>query len=295
MTLIRQQGEPMDLATATTPLTGPALWDGILRARDAMQGKLARIAGFVAEEPADFIRMTAREACSRIGTSEPTLIRFCRALGFSGLADFRIELALALAGATLASDRRRLNPDGKRRIARAAVALLDADQALLIDNGSTAEILAEEIARDDRLPPMTLMTNGMAVAQKLMRFGRHRVMLTGGVISTETAALSGRMAEAGLAEMCFDSFLMGADSIDPETGISTCSEDDAHVTRAMVDAAARVIVLADHSKFRRARLHRICDLSRIAVLVTDRDPDPAMARAITAAGVRLIVAGGSPE
>ncbi|MBD9527287.1 DeoR/GlpR family DNA-binding transcription regulator [Paracoccus sp. PAR01] len=287
----------MQQAPDDKPLHGAALWAAVLSARDSLPAKLRAIAAFVAEDPSEFIRMTSREICARLGTSEPTLIRFCRSLGFAGLAEFRIELALALAaqstGAAVhpqAADRRLANPEAKRRIAAATMELLADDRAVLIDNGSTVELVAESLGQSDDHPAMTIMTSGLMVAQHAMRNGRHRVMLTGGVIRPSTGSLTGRLAESSLAGMNFDTFVMGADSIDPEGGLSTYSEDEAHVTRAMVDASSRVIVLADHTKFRASRLHRICGLSRVAILITDRDPTPEIRAALDAATVRLIVA-----
>ena len=287
----------MQQAPDDKPLHGAALWAAVLSARDSLPAKLRAIAAFVAEDPSEFIRMTSREICARLGTSEPTLIRFCRSLGFAGLAEFRIELALALAaqstGAAVhpqAADRRLANPEAKRRIAAAAMELLADDRAVLIDNGSTVELVAESLGQSDDHPAMTIMTSGLMVAQHAMRNGRHRVMLTGGVIRPSTGSLTGRLAESSLTGMNFDTFVMGADSIDPEGGLSTYSEDEAHVTRAMVDASSRVIVLADHTKFRASRLHRICGLSRVAILITDRDPTPEIRAALDAATVRLIVA-----
>lgn len=279
------------------PLTGISLWQAIVAARDTSPAKLRAIATFVIAQPADFIRMTSREVCTRLGTSEPTLIRFCRGLGFSGLAEFRVEFALALAAQSMAAsvhpqsaDRRLSNPGGKRRIALAAQHLLAEDAAILMDNGTTVEALAELIATDTAHPPRTLMTSGLSVAQSLLRGGHHKVMLPGGVLRATTASLVGRMVEASLSDMTFDSFVVGADSIDAEVGLSTYSEDEAHATRAMVEAASRVIVLADHTKFRRSRLHRICGLDRVAILVTDLPPPDEIRAALDAAGVRLVVA-----
>ncbi|WP_243698735.1 DeoR/GlpR family DNA-binding transcription regulator [Paracoccus alkanivorans] len=287
----------MQMASDNKPLSGAALWAAISAAQDSMPAKLRAIAGFVTEDPAEFIRMTSREICAKLGTSEPTLIRFCRSLGFAGLADFRIELALALASQGAAAsvhpqiaDRRLSNPAGKRRIAEAAIGLLAEDSAILIDNGTTVEVLAELLGTREDVPPLSVMTSGLMVAQQALRSGRHRVMLTGGVIRASTGSLSGRLVESSLSGMNFSSFVMGADSIDPDGGLSTYSEDEAHVTRAMVEAASRVIVLADHTKFRGARLHRICGLRRIAILVTDRNPDEQIRAALDAAGIRLIVA-----
>ncbi|MFV0410634.1 MAG: DeoR/GlpR family DNA-binding transcription regulator [Paracoccus sp. (in: a-proteobacteria)] len=292
----------MQTSCEITPPSGSALWDAVARMRVDGSAKLRAIAGFVSEDPIEFIRMTSRDICARLGTSEPTLIRFCHALGYTGLADFRIELALALAGQAPsmmthpdASDRRLSNTGAKRRIARAALPLLAEDRSILIDNGSTVEILAEELSLDDGIPPLTAMTTGLLVAQNLMRGDRHKVMLTGGMIRASTCSLMGRLAESSLNGMSFDSFIMSADTIDPEGGLSTYSEDEAHITRAMAETAARVIVLADHTKFRRARLYRICGLQQISTLVTDKRPAEDICMALDQSGVRLIIAEPDSE
>lgn len=275
-------------------VTGRALIDAVAgTARDGSP-KLRSIAAFAAREPEAFVRMSAREICDRVDTSEPTLIRFCRQFGQAGVAEFRIELALAMAErepglsfVPLATDRRRLNRRAKHLIAEAALPLVAGDATLLIDNGSTAEVFAEGL---ESLPPKVVMTNGLMVAQNAMDGGQHRVMLTGGDIVPQTGSLGGRLVEHSLREMHFDTFIMGADSIHPPHGISTHSEAEAHITRAMLDRAARVIVLADHSKFRRPGLHRICGVQRMHTLVTDRPLDAEVASPLAELGVRVVTA-----
>lgn len=284
------------------PPSGLSLWQAVTAGRDSLPAKLRTIAAFVTDDPTEFIRMTSREICARLGTSEPTLIRFCRSLGFAGLADFRIELALAMAergGAGQVqpqiSDRRLINPVGKRRIADAALGIIAGDRALLMDNGTTLELLAERMGSDPTLAPATIMTSGLVVAQHLLGSGIHQVMLTGGILREATGALSGRLVETSLQGMNFDSFVVGADSIDTDGGVSTYSEEEAHANRAMIDAASRVIVLADHTKFGNARLHRICGLQRISILITDRAPPPDLASALAGAGAQVVVADQSPK
>jgi DeoR family transcriptional regulator of aga operon len=53
----------------------------------------------------------------------------------------------------------------------------------------------------------------------------------------------------------------------------------------MIRASERVIVLADSSKFGTPSLHRICDLRRVNIVVTDTDADPELAKEIEALGV----------
>ena len=52
---------------------------------------------FVLEDPKSVINMKTAEASEKIGISEPTLIRFCKALGFTGYQDFKINLSQQLA------------------------------------------------------------------------------------------------------------------------------------------------------------------------------------------------------
>lgn len=262
--------------------------------------KMRSIATMCLDDTERFIRSTSREICAEIGTSEPTLIRFCRQFGYSGLSDFRIDLALSLARQPrhmgfvepLAVDRRSVNLESKRRIAEHAITLLGDDGTLLIDNGSTAELFAAALPPE---PPRTIMTSGLVVAQNALASGGHDVMLTGGRIRPRALALTGRQVESAVAAMRFDTFIMGADSVDPELGFSTFREDEAHNTFSMVSAASRVIVLADRTKFQKPALHRICGLDAIDILVTDLSPDHPALAAIADHGVAIEIVSPDAE
>lgn len=278
----------------------PDLMASIRAELPSMTPKLRAIGSLALEDTERFIRNTSREICAEIGTSEPTLIRFCRLFGHSGLSDFRIDLALSLAKQPrdegfvepLAVDRRSVNLAAKRRIAERAVPLVEGDEALLIDNGSTAEFFAGALGD---LDPLTIMTTGLVVAQNALRHGQHTVMLTGGRIRPNALSMSGRLVETTLREMRFDTFVMGADSIDAVQGLSTFREDEAHHTRAMVEAAERVVVLADRTKFSKPALHKICDLDRVALLVTDLPGDDPALSPIRAKGVEVVPTPPGPE
>jgi RpiR family carbohydrate utilization transcriptional regulator len=56
-----------------------------------------RVARWVTEHPEQAARATLAEVARECGTSEPTVIRFCRHIGLGGFRDFTIELAAALS------------------------------------------------------------------------------------------------------------------------------------------------------------------------------------------------------
>ena len=60
--------------------------------------KSEKIVGeFILADPKSIITMKTAEASSAMGISEPTLIRFCKALGFTGYQDLKINLSQQLA------------------------------------------------------------------------------------------------------------------------------------------------------------------------------------------------------
>ena len=60
--------------------------------------KSEKIVGeFILADPKSIITMKTAEASSAMGISEPTLIRFCKALGFTGYQELKINLSQQLA------------------------------------------------------------------------------------------------------------------------------------------------------------------------------------------------------
>ncbi len=57
----------------------------------------AKVAALVLAEPAQVLESTIAEAAARAGVSQPTVIRFCVAIGFSGFQEFKLRLAHSLA------------------------------------------------------------------------------------------------------------------------------------------------------------------------------------------------------
>ncbi len=65
-------------------------------AASTLPPSLARIAAVVRENPSTVIDMTINELAQRCSTSVASVVRFCRAIGFSGYAPLRMALATEL-------------------------------------------------------------------------------------------------------------------------------------------------------------------------------------------------------
>lgn len=66
--------------------------------RDQIRPSERKLADYVLARPADVINVSMAEMARRAEVSEPTVARFCAALGCSGFREFKIKLAQDIAG-----------------------------------------------------------------------------------------------------------------------------------------------------------------------------------------------------
>ncbi|WP_045390497.1 DeoR/GlpR family DNA-binding transcription regulator [Falsirhodobacter sp. alg1] len=181
------------------------------------------------------------------------------------------------------------NVPEKRRIAQAAARLFVNGDALFLDAGSTSMFFAERLAA---LSNLTVITNA-AGALRHLGGGGNRVFLLGGEYEAAAQETLGAITEADLRRYRPEHVVLTVGAVQ-EDAVLDFDLREASLSRAMIAQARKVTVLADHAKFRRPAVFAIADLARVDRLVTDRAPDPAMARALANASVQVIVAQDDP-
>jgi glucokinase len=77
---------------------GSPLLDRVRAARDGLTPAERRVANFVIENPRSVLNDPIAVIAAGAEVSQPTVIRFCRSLGFQGLADFKLKLGSGLTG-----------------------------------------------------------------------------------------------------------------------------------------------------------------------------------------------------
>jgi len=212
--------------------------------------------------------LTALERQGRVRRVHGGAIPFER-LGF--------EPALAARDAVL--------PAEKERIAKAALAELPPEGAILLDAGTTVGRLAEYLPNDREL---TVVTNSLPIATLLAGRSNVTVLALGGRIRGRTLAAVDVWALRALREAYVDVAFLGTNGLSIERGLTTPDLAEAAVKGAMIAAARRVVVLADHTKIGRDAFARFGQLVDIEALITDDGVDLDVAEAIEAAGPRVV-------
>ena len=174
----------------------------------------------------------------------------------------------------------------KERIARAALDELPDGGSIIIDAGTTTVRLAELLPVDREL---TVVTHSIPVAAVLISRPNITLHLLGGIVRGRTLAAVGEWTKAQIAEVYADVAFMGTNSISVEHGLTTPDIAEATVKRALMNAARRTVVLADHSKFGRESFARVAPLSDVDTIITDVELDAELAEDIENAGPRMVV------
>jgi DeoR/GlpR family transcriptional regulator of sugar metabolism len=176
----------------------------------------------------------------------------------------------------------------KEAIARAAARLVEPGQSIGLTAGTTTWRLAHHLTQ---VPDLTVVTNSIQVANVLHREPRPdlTVVLTGGV-RTPSDALVGPIALTAIRSLHLDVLFMGVHGVTADAGVTTPNLLEAETNRALVAASARIVVVADHTKWGVRGLSRIAGLEEIDVFVSDHGLDGDARAAIGEHVERVLIA-----
>jgi len=177
------------------------------------------------------------------------------------------------------------NAAEKDRIAKAALDQLPDGGAIIIDAGTTTVRLAD-ILPADRM--FTVVTHGLPIAGLLAERPNITLHLIGGQVRPGTLAAVGSWAERGYAGILADVAFAGTNGLTAARGLTTPDIAEAAVKRALIRAARRTVVLADHSKFGLDDFAQFADLAEVDTIITDSEVDADMVREIQDAGPEVV-------
>lgn len=183
----------------------------------------------------------------------------------------------------------------KSAIASRAASLVHPGEIVGFNGGTTTTAAAYElgvrVAANESFSahPITVVTNAVNIANDLTIRPQVRVVCTGGVARTRSYELVGPLATLILPSIHIDTLFLGVTAIDTAAGLFTHAEDEAAMNASLVEAAKRVVVLADHTKFDVSAFARICPLTDVHLLLTDDQTDPADLDAVREHGVEVMI------
>lgn len=158
------------------------------------------------------------------------------------------------------------NLDNKALIGKKAATFIYSGDTVIIDAGSTTDELAKAISDSTQL---IVITNSLPVAIHLGAKRSIEILLAGGEFSALRLSVIGSKAAEFFEDMHVDKLFLSAFGVSIKKGMIYAGVGHIPVKKAMIEAAEKVFLLADSTKFDKMSFASFASLECIDVLITD--------------------------
>ena len=177
-----------------------------------------------------------------------------------------------------------INAAQKRAIARAAVALCEDGEPIIINGGTTTFQMVHPLSARR----MQVFTNSFPIAEHLLKHSMNTILLSGGAIYREQNIILSPFDNDVTRNFYARRMFMGAQGLGP-LGLMEADPLLVQAEQKLIGQADELVVLVDSSKFRNRSSLILCPLSRIHVVITDDGITDREANMLEAAEIKLIV------
>lgn len=228
--------------------------------------------------------------------SEDAIRRDLRALAAEGRCRRVYGGALPLLPVSPASQtlavRMEDGADRKAALARTAATLVQKNELVFLDNGSSNLAIVSFLPHDFGL---TVATNSVPIAAAVLARSDIRLIMVGGMVDAAVGGCVDAQAVAQVALLNIDRCFLGACAVSASGGIAAFDPADATFKRALLAASVQVAVLATSDKLETRAPHRVAAVGDIALLIVEHDAAAASLAALEQGGAVVLAASPHPD
>lgn len=193
--------------------------------------------------------ITVVEGSALLSASESTVRRDITALDREGKLTKVFGGAVALEQKVFTHEdtvaqKSDLNREEKKTIGRYAASLIEPEDFIYVDAGTTTAYMLDYIEERSA----TFVTNAVDHAKRLALGGK-KVLLVGGELKASTEAVVGNQAMQTLLQYHFTKGFFGTNGVTKRSGCTTPDANEAMVKRTAMEHCKESYVLCDSSKF----------------------------------------------
>lgn len=141
---------------------------------------------------------------------------------------------------------------------------------------------------------ITVVTNAVNIAMELAG-SDIQVVVTGGMMRHNSFELCGPLGEGMVSHLNIGKMFIGVDGISENGGITTYSEQEAQIAKALISRSQITYAVFDQSKVGRTSLFSIAQLKDLDAVITDRPLEGALSDYARRCGVTVYLAGDEDE
>ena len=179
------------------------------------------------------------------------------------------------------------NLDKKILIGKKAAEFIRNGDSIILDAGSTTTEIAKNLNGKQGLK---IITNALNIALLVGSNPSLELMVTGGDFKAPTLSLTGEKAAVFFEQIHVDKLFLATGGISPDCELTYPGLSDLPVKRAMIQAASKVYLVADSTKFGRPSFASLGGIDEIDSIITDAGIAPETREELLAKGVEVIIA-----
>jgi DeoR family transcriptional regulator, deoxyribose operon repressor len=154
----------------------------------------------------------------------------------------------------------------KRRIAEKAVSLIQQDDIIIIDSGSTTELMGDFIQSSN---PSTIVCYAMNILFSVFRQKECKLIFGGGYLHKNTLMFESKEGVELIKNNRANKAFISARGVSDILGITTADSYEIPIKRAAVESSQQRILLVDSSKFDVVRSAYFGDIKDFDKVITD--------------------------
>ena len=166
--------------------------------------------------------------------------------------------------------RKKRNVEGKQKIAELISGLVEDGDHLVLDASTTAVFIAKALKQKERL---TIITNSVEIIIELSDITGWNIICSGGRLKEGYLALTGPGATESMSAYNTEKAIISCKGFDLEKGITDMDEQFSQAKQTMMKTAKKRILAVDHSKFDKVAFSKICNITDLDIIVTDKKPE----------------------
>ncbi|MDR1030830.1 MAG: DeoR/GlpR family DNA-binding transcription regulator [Treponema sp.] len=211
-------------------------------------------------------RIEVSVLASNLGVSTVTIRKELAVLEEQGI--IRREHGYAVIGSVDDVGRRMAyHYEVKRRIAQAAVEIIQDGEVVMLESGSCCAFLAEAVAKQKR--DITVITNSTFIANHIRHAAHLKIIILGGNYQPESQVVVGPVTRKCAEWFFTDKLFIGTDGFTEQFGFTSKDHLRAETIQAMAKQVRQLIVLTESDKFLQHGVVELVRTEDVSILFTD--------------------------
>ncbi|MFT9846376.1 DeoR/GlpR family DNA-binding transcription regulator [Aneurinibacillus sp. REN35] len=185
-----------------------------------------------------------------------------------------------------------LHAEEKKQIGKAAASLIQSNEIIAIDDGTTTIQLVHYLMEKENI---TVITASFPVLSLLLQYENQglfsgEIFFIGGKVNSRYSRTSGSLAEKMMENFNVDKAFIAIDGISLERGITSYDVERAMLSRKFMEQATQTIVMFDGSKIGASNFYKLAGLEDADVLISNLPVPVEWEGEIRQAGIEWLAA-----